>query len=415
MLGDFYLAEIFAGAGGLSEGFFREGFHPVAAVDSDEYACITFKTRIAYWWLKKTRNLDIYREYIKGNIPREELYSNANPPLDNIVMNTVISQESLPSITGKIKKNMKDQGVKRIHVLLGAPPCQPYSSVGKARLSLEKAKLDPRSLLYRNFIEMVKDLKPYFFLFENVPAIQTALGGEILEKMEKKLKKLNYTVYPQVLNARDYYVLQNRKRMIMAGWSKELDGEYPYPETKEHDYCVADLFKDLPPLKPGEGKNVMDYYSEPNGYLTSSGIRDNWDILTHHIARPHNCRDIKIYEKAINMWNESGRRLQYTDLPEHLQTHKNKKSFLDRFKVVVGNKPYSHTMVAHIAKDGHYYIHPDIQQTRSLTVREAARLQSFPDDYYFEGPRTARYRQVGNAVPPLLAQGIAQKIGGMLN
>jgi len=415
MLGDHYLVDIFSGAGGLSEGFIREGFHPVAYVDSDEYACNTLKTRVTYWWLKKNRDLDTYYEYVKGNISREDLYSEVDLPLDNLVMNRVISQKSLPSITKKIKRNMKDQGVKRIQILLGATPCQAYSAVGKARLTLEKAKVDPRTFLYRNFIKMVKALRPHFFIFENVPAIQTALDGKILETMKKKLTKMGYNVDPQILNAKDYYVLQNRKRMIMAGWTQDVDGEYPYPQTKEHDYLVADLFKDLPHLKPGEGENVMEYTSEPNGYLTSSGIRDTWNILTHHIARPHNCRDLQIYEKAINMWDQSGKRLQYTDLPEHLQTHKNKKSFLDRFKVVVKNKPYSHTLVAHIAKDGHYYIHPDIQQTRSLTVREAARLQSFPDDYYFEGPRTARYKQIGNAVPPLLAQGIAKKIRGMLN
>lgn len=178
---------------------------------------------------------------------------------------------------------------------------------------------------------------------------------------------------------------------------------------------VSDLLRDLPSLKPGEGKNVMDYDGPPDDYLKSSGIRHEWNILTHHIARPHNKRDIKIYKKAINAWKKASKRLMYTDLPKELQTHKNKKSFLDRFKVVAGNEKCSHTIVAHIAKDGHYYIHPDIAQSRSLTVREAARIQSFPDDYYFEGSRTARYRQVGNAVPPLLAQGIAQKIREMLN
>jgi len=201
----------------------------------------------------------------------------------------------------------------------------------------------------------------------------------------------------------------------LVGWSKDIDGEYPLPDKKEHNFFVSDLLNDLPSLKPGEGKNVMDYDGPPNDYLKDSGIRDDWNILTHHIARPHNKRDIMIYKKAINAWRKASERLKYTDLPKELQTHKNKKSFLDRFKVVADNKQQSHTIVAHIAKDGHYYIHPDFRQSRSLTVREAARIQSFPDDYYFEGPRTARYRQVGNAVPPLLAQGIAQKIGEMLN
>jgi len=141
--------------------------------------------------------------------------------------------------------------------------------------------------------------------------------------------------------------------------------------------------------------------------------RKEWNVLTQNISRPNNERDLEIYKLYIKVWNEEGRKLKYNELPEHLSTHNNKNSFLDRFNIVPYNS-ICHTVVAHIAKDGHYYIHPDINQNRSITVREAARIQSFPDDYYFESSRTAAFKQIGNAVPPLMAEVIAKKIRSSL-
>ena len=145
-------------------------------------------------------------------------------------------------------------------------------------------------------------------------------------------------------------------------------------------------------------------------YLKETGIRTEDDILTWHIARNHIDRDRNIYRMAINAWNNNHGRLRYSDLPDCLSTHKNKSGFLDRFKVVAADLPTSHTMLAHISKDGHYFIHPDIEQARSISVREAARIQSFPDSYFFEGSRTAAFTQIGNAVPPLMAKGIAEAL-----
>lgn len=166
------------------------------------------------------------------------------------------------------------------------------------------------------------------------------------------------------------------------------------------------------PLERATENNI--YISEPTKYLLDSGIRCNDDILTHHECRFHNNRDIEIYRRVITAWNDGHRRLRYTDLPEELCTHKNRNAFLDRYKVVAADLQCSHTMVAHISKDGHYFIHPDLAQCRSLSVREAARVQSFPDNYFFEGPRSAKFVQIGNAVPPLMAKGLAQGIRGIL-
>ena len=128
------------------------------------------------------------------------------------------------------------------------------------------------------------------------------------------------------------------------------------------------------------------------------------------MARTNLERDRDIYRLAIKAWKDEGKRLKYTDLPDELTTHNNRTSFLDRFKVVADDISASHTMVAHISKDGHHYIHPDIKQARSISVREAARIQSFPDNFHFERSRTAAFRQIGNAVPPLLARTIAEAL-----
>lgn len=183
---------------------------------------------------------------------------------------------------------------------------------------------------------------------------------------------------------------------------------------------MQSIFKDLPSLQAGEGKDkFLKYKSDSNKYLEQSGIRNGINILTQHVARPHTRQDKEIYRIAVNKWDTSQERLNYNDLPGNLKTHKNRHSFFDRFKVVASNINASHTVVAHISKDGHYYIHPDIKQNRSISIREAARLQSFPDNYYFEGVkegsnRTASFKQIGNAVPPLMAQIIANQIRKML-
>ena len=142
---------------------------------------------------------------------------------------------------------------------------------------------------------------------------------------------------------------------------------------------------------------------------------ENNQIVTLHSSRTNTEQDKEIYRIAVELWNKKHKRLKYTDLPQNLQSQNNKKSFLDRFKVVASDIEYSQTVVAHIAKDGHYFIHPDITQNRSLTPREVARLQTFPDDYYFESisgkpSRTAAYKQIGNAVPVCLAEIIAKAL-----
>ena len=202
--------------------------------------------------------------------------------------------------------------------------------------------------------------------------------------------------------------------MIIVGWLKYSGLAYPDFLVKKADAIVNDLFTDLPKLYPGESNNN---YSEekPSNYVMETGIRTVDDILTLQICRPNIARDITIYKRAIELWNNGHQRLNYNDLPEELKTHRNRHSFIDRFKVVEGDENCCHTVLAHLSKDGHYFIHPDIDQHRSITVREAARIQSFPDSYYFEGPRTSQFMQIGNAVPPLMARGIAEGVFSQLH
>jgi len=244
--------------------------------------------------------------------------------------------------------------------------------------------------------------------------IESANGGKTWKNIQKYLKRVGYEIQCREQNSKDYGVLQNRRRMIIVGWLKNSGLEYPEFEKTSPQALVRDLLDDLPALLPGESS---DEYSttEINKYLSNTGIRESEDVLTLHVARPNKERDIEIYKKAIEQWENGHKRLNYNDLPDELKTHKNRESFLDRFKVVEGDEACCHTMLAHISKDGHYFIHPDIKQHRSITVREAARIQSFPDSYFFEGPRTSQFVQIGNAVPPLMAKAIANGVAKVLH
>jgi len=219
---------------------------------------------------------------------------------------------------------------------------------------------------------------------------------------------------PTVLNAEDYGVLQKRRRVIIIGRKGKGKFEFPMPKKIDNGWKTKrDLFFDLPKLKPGQELDIAKYAKPINEYLDKSGIRNGVDFVTQHITRGHNTRDLEIYRLAIDKWLNEKSRLKYTEIPKNLQTHKNMGAFLDRYKVV-NPDGHSHTVVAHIAKDGHYYIYPDPNQVRSISVREAARLQSFPDDFYFEGGRTSALKQIGNAVPPLMAEKIAEALKYLL-
>jgi len=401
--------DLFAGAGGLSEGFLQaEGFEAVAHIEMDTAAANTLKTRTAFHHLSATNNVEAYNDYLKRKITRDDLLTLIPSEKIERIINDTISQFTKESLFSKVDK-LRDG--KKIDLIIGGPPCQAYSLVGRSR-SPTRMVDDHRNHLYKEYAAFLQRYKPKYFVFENVMGLLSAGNRTYLEDMRKEFAELGYSSAYQVLNAADYGVLQNRRRVILIGRlgsSNFLFPEFGNSNVKQYS-TLGNLFHDLPKLVPGEEQKFSRYTQSAGAYLLEAKIRQPKDKgTTQHWTRPHNERDLEIYRIAIEKWLTTKERLKYTEIPDRLQTHKNKTSFLDRFKVVNHAGP-AHTMVAHIAKDGHYFIYPSLEQVRSLSVREAARIQSFPDNYFFEGRRSDAFRQIGNAVPPLLAKTIAKKI-----
>ena len=414
--GNYNFIDLFAGAGGLSEGFIQAGFNPIAHVEMNQFAVQTLITRSAYYYLKQTDRLDIYYRYLSGDITREDFLKIIPNRIVKTVICETMSDDTLPEIFKTIDEIMTIRKIQNVDVVVGGPPCQAYSLVGRAQSSHMSRPMseDPRNELYKLYARVLKRYQPKMFVFENVMGISSANSGTIFKNLTKYLRRVGYEIECHEQNSKDFGVLQNRRRMIIVGWLKNSEMKYPTFLKKETIFTVNDLLADLPKLTPG--LSATKYRTvECSQYITETNIRTSKDVLTLHTSRPNKERDIEIYKIAIELWNNGHKRLNYNDLPEELKTHKNRNSFVDRFKVVEGDEQCCHTILAHLSKDGHYFIHPDIEQHRSITVREAARIQSFPDSYFFEGPRTAQFIQVGNAVPPLMAKGIALGIAEQLN
>ncbi|MCH3982448.1 MAG: DNA cytosine methyltransferase [Prevotella sp.] len=415
--------DLFAGAGGLSEGFERAGYQPLAHIEMNKAACDTLRTRAVYHYLYQKGQLDVYENYLKNkkDISCETFWGKAPQSITDTVIQAEIKDETLPNIFEIVDTLC---GGRHVDLIIGGPPCQAYSVVGRSRVGKEAIKSDPRNELYKYYVQFLERYKPSMFVFENVMGILSAKGGEPFRDLCHRVRNLglDYEIEAKECIASNYGVLQHRHRYIIVGWRKKIDGHetglhYPELDEVKHGYNILnDLFSDLPSRKSGEGSLLgIVRYTRPLSsmeYLEKAGIRGKIGFTTQHVARPNNRNDLDIYYMAVTMYNK-GKRLKYTDIPADHQTHKNTKSFLDRFRVVNGNG-CSHTLVAHIAKDGHYYIYPTPNPTpdnvRSITVREAARIQSFPDDYFFEGSRSDAFKQIGNAVPVLLAYTIALAI-----
>ncbi|MDD4149989.1 MAG: DNA (cytosine-5-)-methyltransferase, partial [Bacteroidales bacterium] len=311
--------DLFAGAGGLSEGFIRAGFTPIAHVEMNKDACDTVKTRTAYHWLKDNKKTKTYNDYLKSEIKsKEELWEKVPEHLINSVINKEISEKTLPEIFATIDTELNG---RKVDLIIGGPPCQAYSVAGRAR-DPHGMKRDQRNFLYKYYVEFLKRYQPDMFVFENVPGILSAKNGIHLENIFKAVRSAGYELsLPQnkykILNAKNFNVLQDRKRVIIIGWKKELDLSYPNFDTTEPKYEVLkDLFSDLKPLRNGEGTlNAVEYALPINGYLKNTKIRNGLNFVTQHIVRPNNDNDLEIYRIAVDHWN-NGKRLNYANLPQ---------------------------------------------------------------------------------------------------
>ena len=385
--------DLFAGCGGLSEGFYKKGYKALLHLEIDSACCKTLSSRMRY-------------------------YNYSESEIENSVMNDDITREGLIA-------DMDQRINEPVDIIIGGPPCQAFSSVGRAQ-DPNSMDNDPRNYLFKNYLQILNHYKPKFFIFENVKGILTAhpKGVKIFDLIIKKMSE-TYKVVSNpdtiLLNAADYGVPQIRQRVILIGVRNDIDisPEEIYRnivKTNSSDgklppyVTVRDAIMDLPKLQAGEGEPVQKYVMPQNASDYVKRIHAEGDSINNHMARKHNDTDRERYRLlSENNW-------QLKDLQEIRPDliHHDPKHFGNRYTVQEYDKP-GKTVVAHLYKDGNLFIHPDSSQARTFTVREAARIQSFPDDFIFEGSRTDQFKQVGNAVPPIMAEAFAETLGKFLD
>ena len=390
--------DLFAGCGGFSEGFYMENYRSLLHLEIDKNACETLKERMRYY------------QYEENEVEKAVLCED-------------ITNENILEITKEII------GDQRVDVLVGGPPCQTFSSVGRAQ-DPDSMRNDPRNYLFENYLDILNFYRPKIFVFENVTGLLTAKpGGELIFPQILERMRETYNVIGDedtvTLNSVHYGVAQIRKRVILIGVRNdiELDPQEIYDRIEKTHYApdeepstlnryrtVRDAIEDLPSLLPGEGKEEIDFKpTKWNEYLDE--IRDKeFDKLYNHVARKHNEKDRERYR----ILSENNWQLKHLSDVRPDLIHHDPKHFGNRQTVQDYDKP-GKTVVAHLYKDGNLFIHPDPSQERTFTVREAARVQSFPDDFKFVGARTHQFKQVGNAVPPLMAKAIAKAIREILD
>lgn len=489
--------DIFAGPGGLGEGFSslqlddKRIFNTVLSIEKDDYAHETLTLRSFYRQFTKEEVPEDYYRVLRKKLTVEELFERWPREAESA------KEEAWKAKLGYDEDSVTpDEVDKRIEnslppdtewVLIGGPPCQAYSVVGRSRRQekILDADKDERVDLYKQYLRILEEHQPAVFVMENVKGMLSARSktDSIFEKIRSDFKESGYKIFslvreprnnlfddpeyePEdfVIRCENYGIPQTRHRVIILGIREDFYEKQPDILEKKSPVAISKVIDDLPRLRSGlsRQKNNWENWSSKVNEVTLNGAMKALDDkvekvirrtvknirnphkndgeefvanradysppeyetewyydekiggVCNHVSRGHMGSDLHRYLFASSFAQVNDRSPKLEDFPRDLlPNHKNvkeaikTKKFADRFRVQIKDKP-SKTITSHISKDGHYYIHYDPSQCRSLTVREAARIQTFPDNYFFCGPRTTQYVQVGNAVPPLLAKKIAE-------
>ena len=492
------IIDLFAGPGGLGEGFSsltdstgESIFQILMSVEMESSAHKTLRLRSFFRKIYDT----------EGKIPQQYLDYISNPTAAQLCelqgafpdQWTEADREAVraelvegdDTLVRKARERLK--GYDGPKVIIGGPPCQAYSLVGRSRRTHDPTlQKDVKQTLYKCYLQFLNAIQPDVFVMENVKGILSAqLHNEgVLGMIRADIEEAGYTIHslvvanPQkpsdyVVKAERYGIPQARHRVILLGIRKGL-GIDPMRLKQHPEETVRDALTGVPPLRSDFSRRSKEQkHASWAGYILEAAhllsehypdsdladrlseiaiddlptftaddhVRElgaartsltdwyrgrlaaaNSNVLTNHSTRSHMAKDLDRYLFCSAFAQIHDQSAKLKDFPTYLlPTHKNVTEakdlkaveFSDRFRVQLYDHP-STTVTSHISKDGHYFIHPDFKQCRSLTVREAARLQTFPDDYFFEGNRTSQYQQVGNAVPPLLANQIAKVVAQCL-
>ena len=397
--------DLFAGCGGLSEGFLQTGqFEGLAHVEWESPMVNTLRNRLVEKWnhspsdaKKRVIKFDVQKtdELFHGgwSDATKSLYANENDPS--------IIESGMDSLIGN----------RKVDLIIGGPPCQAYSIAGRAQ-DPHSMKFDYRNYLFEGFVKIVDHYKPSAFVFENVPGLLSACPGDkpVRYRIYEAFKSIGYDIRePERLKdavfcAEDFDVPQKRNRIIIVG--VKSDGPYK----------VDDFYKAIGSHKSKvPHKTVKDAIGQmPKLYPLNKAVKEGRSNVSHrqkdsmtidlHIPRYHSARDLVLFREWLgnnmNKCSQEEKMAFYTKITGHTSNHV-------KYRNLEWDKP-SPTVVAHLHKDGYMFIHPDIEQLRTITIREAALLQSFPIDYHFLGSNAYCFKMIGNAVPVLFAKGIAE-------